>query len=106
MTTYLVTDLLYMSIMSITGRIDLYDERAEGILPRDGYQGRGTGGEGIAGKLRAVTCYMLEKLGKDHNSFFADVKPSCLCLLQYPLIVPGEALCLLFSFFPVSANAF
>ena len=64
-----------MSIMSITGRIDLYDERAEGILPRDGYQGRGTGGEGIAGNLRAVTCYMLEKLGKDHNSFFADVKP-------------------------------
>lgn len=72
-TTYIVINLQYMSI--ITGRIDAYDEVAESILPRNGYQGRGTGGEGIAGKLRMVTCYLLGKIGKDHNSWFHDVKP-------------------------------
>ena len=53
--------------MSISGKIDLYDEVAENILPRESYRGRGSGGEGIAGKLRLVTCYLLKKLGKDHN---------------------------------------
>ena len=70
--TYLVINLQYMSI---TGRIDVYDETAENILPRNGYQGRGTGGEGIAGKLRMVTCYLLGKIGRDHNTWFHDVKP-------------------------------
>ena len=72
MSTYLVVNLLYLSL---TGRIDWYDETAESILPRDSYQGRGTGGEGIAGKLRMVTCYLLAKIGKDHNSWFSNVKP-------------------------------
>ena len=34
----------------------MYNETAENILPRDGYMGRGTGGERIAGRLRMVTC--------------------------------------------------
>ena len=71
-TTNIVVNLLYLSL---TGRIDWYDETAESILPRDSYQGRGTGGEGIAGKLRMVTCYLLAKIGKDHNSWFSSVKP-------------------------------
>ena len=57
------------------GKIQIYDEVAESILPRDSYKGRGTGGEGIANKLRIVTCYLLSKIKKDHNSFYKTRKP-------------------------------
>ena len=63
-------------ILHIAGKIACYDQVAESILPRAAYQGRGTGGEGIAGKLRLVTCYLLQQLGRDHNSFFTRVKPN------------------------------
>ena len=58
------------------GKIGLYDATAEAILPRDSYQGRGSGGEGITNKLRLVTCYLLHKLNKDHNNFFVSMKPN------------------------------
>ena len=46
-------------ILHIARKIACYDQVAESILPRAAYQGRGTGGEGIAGKLCLVTCYLL-----------------------------------------------
>ena len=63
--------------MHIAGKIACYDQVAESILPRAAYQGRGTGGEGIAGKLCLVTFAIYsQQLGRDHNSFFTRVKPN------------------------------
>ena len=70
-------------ILHIAGKIACYDQVAESILPRAAYQGRGTGGEGIAGKLRLVTCYLLQQLGRDHNSFFTRVEPNFSPILDF-----------------------
>ena len=78
------------------GEILMYDETANLILPRELYKGRGTGGEGVTNKLRLVwsvfliflkksfaifaifcnffSCYLLQKMGKDHNTWFRSCK--------------------------------
>ena len=74
--TIIVANLQLLSpYLSITGKINFYDDVAERILERDHYRGRGTGGEGIAGKLRLVTCYLLQQIGKDYNTFHSGAKP-------------------------------
>jgi hypothetical protein len=49
--------------------LDCYDAKAEEILARNSFIGRGSGGPNIGNKLKIVTAYLLSKFGIDHNTF-------------------------------------
>ena len=53
-----------------------YDKKAEEILPRDVYYGRGSGGANIGNKLKVVTAYLLDKQNIDHNMFADNIPPN------------------------------
>ena len=64
-------------------KIDVYDDVAEEILPRNRpkvggtiYRGRGTGGKGTADKLRIVQAYLLDQFNIPYNSFAKEIKPN------------------------------
>ena len=50
-----------------------YDRKAEEILPRDEYIGRGSGGANIGNRLKIVSAYLLDKHGIDHNDHAVDI---------------------------------
>ena len=52
-----------------------YDDKAEKILLRDSFFGRGTGGFNIGNKLKVVDAYLLHKMDIDHNKYFEE-KPA------------------------------
>ena len=54
-------------------RLEVYDEKAEEILPRDSFRGTGTGKANIGNKLKTVSAYLLKKYGIDHNRFAAKI---------------------------------
>ena len=47
--------------------LKIYYKKAEEILERHRFIGRGSGGANIGNKLKVVTAYLLEKMGIDHN---------------------------------------
>ena len=49
--------------------LDIYDAKAENILPRSEFVGRGSGGSNISYKLKMVSAYLLHKMEKDHNTY-------------------------------------
>ena len=51
-------------------QLEFYDDKAEKILPRDSFFGRGTGGFNIGNTLKVVEFYLLNKMKIDHNEFF------------------------------------
>ena len=53
-----------------------YDKKAEEILPRDLYYGRGSGGANIGNKLKVVSAYLLNKHDVDHNMFAENIPPN------------------------------
>ena len=53
-----------------------YNAKAEEILPRDSYIGRGSGGPNIGNKLKVVSAHLLRKLNIDHNEFAESVPSS------------------------------
>ena len=55
-------------------KLKAYDEKAEEILKRDSYIGRGSGGPNIGNKLKLVSAHLLGKYAIDHNTF-AEVIP-------------------------------
>ena len=57
------------SLIANATPLKLYDEKANEILPRDSYFGRGSGGPNIGNKLKFVAAYLLSKIDIDHNSF-------------------------------------
>ena len=57
------------SLIATATPLKLYDEKANEILPRDSYFGRGSGGPNIGNKLKFVAAYLLSKINIDHNSF-------------------------------------
>ena len=55
--------------------LKVYDDKAEEILPRQSYIGRGSGGPNIGNKLKICAAYLLSQHSIDHNTF-AEVGPS------------------------------
>ena len=55
--------------------LNVYDDKAEEILPRQSYIGRGSGGQNIGNKLKICASYLLSRHSIDHNTF-AEVVPS------------------------------
>ena len=53
--------------------LKVYDTKAEEILARDEYIGRGSGGQNIGNKLKIVSAYLLQKYEIDHNTFAESV---------------------------------
>ena len=49
-------------------KLEYYDEKAEEILARDSYIGRGSGGANIGNKIKLVCAYLLKQVNIDHNS--------------------------------------
>ena len=47
--------------------LKIYDEKAEEILPRDSYIGRGSGGPNIGRRMKIVSAYLLSQFDIDHN---------------------------------------
>ena len=60
--------------MTKATKLKAYDEKAEEILKRDSYIGRGSGGPNIGNKLKLVSAHLLGKYAIDHNTF-AEVIP-------------------------------
>ena len=56
-------------------KLEIYDDKAQDILPRNAFIGRGSGGASIGNKLKVVDAYLLSKLKIDHNNFCID-KPA------------------------------
>ena len=54
--------------MKTATKLDHYDKKAEEILPRDSYIGRGSGGPNIGNKIKLVSAYLLSQFNIDHNS--------------------------------------
>ena len=54
--------------------MEIYDAKAERIIPREDYWGRGSGGPNVSIKLKMLSGYILSKLDKDHN-LYCDVRP-------------------------------
>ena len=50
-------------------KLACYDEKAEEILARNSFIGRGSGGPNIGNKLKLVEAYLLSKFSIDHNTF-------------------------------------
>ena len=55
--------------------LKIYDEKAENIMARAEFWGRGSGGPNIANKLKMVSAYLLSRLGHDHNVFCEEIPP-------------------------------
>ena len=54
-------------------KLKIYDEKAEEILERNKFIGRGSGGPNIGNKLKIVTAYLMKRIGIDHNEHCDDV---------------------------------
>ena len=54
-------------------KLKIYDQKAEEILERSKFIGRGSGGPNIGNKLKIVTAYLMQKLGIDHNEHCENV---------------------------------
>ena len=50
-------------------KLDCYDAKAEAILDRNSFIGRGSGGPNIGNKLKIVEAYLLSKFEIDYNTF-------------------------------------
>lgn len=60
--------------------LKIYDEKAEEILPRDSYIGRGSGGPNIGKRMKIVSAYLLQKLGIDHNRHAKTIPINYSCI--------------------------
>ena len=67
--------MLNFKVIEKATKLDFYDDKAEKILPRDSFLGRGTGGLNIGNKLKVVDAYLLHKMDIDHNKYFEE-KPA------------------------------
>ena len=54
--------------MKTATKLDHYDKKAEEILPRDSYIGRGSGGPNIGNMIKLVSAYFLSQFNINHNS--------------------------------------
>ena len=63
-------------VIAAPDKLDIYDDIAEGILPRLKYCGSGKkfGGKDLLLKQKSVCSYIFSKLGIDHKTFALDVK--------------------------------
>ena len=62
-------------VISEATKLDIYDDKAEEILARNDFIGRGSGGRNIGNKIKVLDAYLLKKLNIDHNNF-CEEKPT------------------------------